>query len=131
MFHQCDGFVLVFLMHTLLMHSEILGPYLLSPDEIPATLSSSGQIYALSSDVTGNITITANDVTINLNKRTVTGRIIISGDRALVYGGNVIAPAPADNATADAGVVQINASATNAQIVDCYISATDTVVAGV
>jgi len=113
------------------MHAEILGPYLLSPDKIPATLSSNGQIYALSSDVVGNITITANDVTINLNERTVTGRIIISGERVIIYGGKIVAPTPADNATADAGVVQINASATNAQIIDCYISAADTTVVGV
>jgi hypothetical protein len=66
-----------------------------------------------------------------LNERTVTGRIIISGERVLIYGGNIIAPAPADNATADAGVVQINASATNAQIVDCHVSAVDSTVAGV
>jgi len=112
-------------------HSEILGPYLLSPDEIPITLSDSGQIYALSGDVVGDITITANDVTINLNERTVTGRIIISGERVLIYGGKIVAPAPADNVTADAGVVQINPSATNAQIIDCYISAADTTVAAV
>jgi hypothetical protein len=66
-----------------------------------------------------------------LNERTVTGRIIISGERVLIYGGNIIAPAPADNATADAGVVQVNASATNTQIIGVYVSAADSTLAGV
>jgi len=113
------------------LSAEILGPELISNDEMPITLSASGTIHALSGDVTGNIIITGDDVTINLNQYVVTGRIIISGERALIYGGKVIAPAPADNATADAGVIQINVGADNTQIVDCYISAADTTVASV
>ena len=124
-------FISYLLVIFIVTHAEILGPELVSNDEMPVTLSISGTIHALSGDVTGNITITGDDVTINLNQYIVTGRIIISGERALIYGGKVIAPAPADNATADAGVIQINVGADNAQIVDCYVSAADTTVAAV
>src|SRR5262249_50647559 len=106
--------------------------YLLSSDEIPETLSASGQIYALSGDITGDLTISGNDITVNLNERTITGRIIItSSQRILVYGGNVIAPAPADEPTAEAGVIAIDSVSSDIQIANCYISAADGTVAGV
>ena len=103
----------------------------LSQADMPVTLSVDDQAYCLTEEVTGDITINGVDVALNLNGHSVNGRIIISGERALVYGGQVIAPAPVDNAAADAGVIQINASAVNTQVVDTYISAADTIVVGV
>lgn len=120
----------IFCMHSALYSDvDVVGPVMIS--SAPITLSANSQNYALSRDVTGNITITGNDVALNLNQHVVTGRIIISGQRVVVYDGNVIAPAPADNATADAGVIDIATSAANAQILDCYISAVDGTVGGV
>ena len=57
------------------------------------TLDTTGN-YCLSEDLTANVNITANCVSLDLNRRCLTGVISISSDDVMVAGGNVPPAAP-------------------------------------
>jgi WD40 repeat protein len=67
------------------------------------SLTQSGN-YCLGSAVTGDIAITGTSVALNLNGNCVGGDIIISGDDAYVYNGNVIPVAVATTGSINAGI---------------------------
>ena len=103
-------------------------PISLFDADVPLTLSVAGSNYCLAENVTGNITISAADVTLDLNDHAVTGRIVVtgSGDRAIIKNGKVTSPAPANNTIADAGAVEIQSGVEKARIINCCIIPTDT-----
>jgi hypothetical protein len=72
------------------------------------TLANSGN-YCLSSDLTATVVITANNVTLCLNNRQLTGLIDISGSQALIKNGVVLATG--DDSSQP--VIRINAGATS------------------
>src|SRR5581483_8977748 len=90
------------------------------------TLSVPSTSYCLTQDVTGNITITANDITLDLNDHAVKGLIIINAgaDRAVVRNGKVIVTTPPSTTTA-ASNGAINILANQAKIFNCTITTPD------
>ena len=97
--------------------------------DMPAVLSINDQVYCLAEEVTGDITINGDDVTLNLNDHTVNGRVIVNGVRAIVRNGTIIGSDPADDATADSGVLLINGD--DAEILNVFVGSLDSTLAGV
>jgi len=97
--------------------------------DMPAVLSVNDQVYCLAEEVTGNITINGDDVTLNLNDHTVNGRVIVNGVRAIVRNGTIMGSDPADNAIADSGVLLVNGD--NAEILNVFVGSVDSTIAGV
>lgn len=73
------------------------------------TINSSGN-YCLATDLTTNISITADCVELDLNQRCLTGTINVTSDNVSVMNGNILAPAGTGNA------ITIASTASNAHI---------------
>ncbi len=104
---------------TALYQSDVMGGVI--------TINQSGN-YCLAEDITGNIDITASCVSLDLNKRCLTGVISISGDDVDVFGGNVTPPAPI---SAPAAAITIAAASDRAKIYNVVIQNANTATAGV
>lgn len=96
--------------------------------DMPALLDVNDQVYCLAEEVTGNITINGDDVTLNLNDHTVNGRIMVNGVRAIVRNGTIMGPDPESNAQANGGVLIINGD--NTEILNVFVGSMDSTVAG-
>ena len=106
------------------------GPRVLTAADISAgtiTLGTPGN-YCLSTDLTADIDITANCVTLDLNHRCLTGVISITSDDVLVQSGNVTPPAPT---SAPDAAITIDALSDRARLYDVLIICADTTADGV
>jgi hypothetical protein len=81
-------------------------------------LSASGN-YCLATDLVTTITISGTNVYLDLNQRTLTGVIHITGQNAMVQNGNV---APAGPVAAPAAAVRIISTATKTMLKDVFIT---------
>jgi hypothetical protein len=120
---------------TLSFTDDLCASVTLSQSDVIAgtlTLSTMGQHYCLSQNIIGNISITAANVTLDLNDHTVNGLVMITAgaSRAIIQNGKVIPTAsPATNADAANGAVRIQA--TQVQLLNLIIQCpTSTTVSG-
>src|SRR3989304_7466988 len=88
------------------------------------TLSES-KSYHVAEDLTATVTITANNVFLNLNNRKLTGRIVVDADNVFVKEGYIYASAPTDATDAAFGAIEITQQADKARVLDCYIVCAD------
>lgn len=101
------------------------GPTTLSSSDIVAgaiILSTAGN-YCLSEDVTANITISADCVSLDLNQRCLTGVISVSSDDIEVKNGNVT---PAPPTSGPAAAITITSASDRAHVSDVLIICADT-----
>src|SRR3990167_8134266 len=106
------------------------GPRVLTAADISAgtiTLGTPGN-YCLSTDLTADIDITANCVTLDLNHRCLTGVISISSDDALIQSGNITPAAPTSTPSP---AVSITSTSDRARLYDVLIICADTTADGV
>ncbi len=83
--------------------------------------------YCLVENITGNITIAASDVTLNLNGHSLFGTIDVSSGsiNVLIHSGNIKPLAPIDVNDANHAAVVISLDADKVNINNCYIVCTD------
>lgn len=87
-------------------------------------LDSPGQIYCLPEDIFAVITIDAEDVSIDLNGRVLSGTIDITSNarRITIKNGTIQGNNPIDNAMADYGVVHTSSNSNEVNFVDVIIN---------
>ena len=106
------------------------GLTVLSSDDIMGgaiTVSASGN-YCLSEDVTANLIIEGDCISVDLNRRCLTGIVRISTDDVELKNGNVTPAAPASAPTA---AITVTEPSDRARIVDVQIRNTDTSADGI
>src|SRR3990167_7098734 len=106
------------------------GPRVLTAADIIAgtiTLGTPGN-YCLSTDLTANIFITADCVTLDLNHRCLIGTVTVSSDDALIQSGNITPAAPTSTPST---AVSITSTSDRARLYDVLIMCTHTATADV
>ena len=102
------------------------GPTVLTSGDVVAgviTLSTAGN-YCLSEDVTANVTISANCVTLDLNQRCLTGIITVSSDDVEIKNGNVTPAAPPSDPLP---AITITSTSDRARVSDVLVICADSV----
>jgi len=79
--------------------------------------------YCLAEDVTGDIVIDDDTVSLDLNEHLLTGLVTVNGSEAIVKNGFIFAPKPTTNGTA---ALTVAANGTKAQLIDMVIECEDT-----
>lgn len=75
------------------------------------TLTTPGN-YCLANDLVGNITISGNDITLDINNRSVTGVIAVTGEQINLLNGFINPPAPTNNGDSPALTISSPGSVT-------------------
>jgi hypothetical protein len=113
---------------------QACAPIQLSQSNVSAgliNLSSQGQAYCLSENITGTITLNAPNITLDLNQHAVIGLILINSTatQAIVRNGNITPLSPANNTSAAMGALLVQAS--HVQLLNLKVQCATTTVPGV